>query len=147
MGNKYFTEEQVEQLKKNPYVKKVSEKAITYTEELKEIFVIMYNQGKSPSTILRELDFDINALGRKRIDNLSHRIKKQALRTEGFKDKREDSTGRPSTRDLSDEEIIQKQKDEIQYLKQKVEFLSDLRRLEREVIWRESKSKKKKNSK
>lgn len=39
MGKNYFTPEQVEQLRKNKYVKHVSEKAITYTEEFKEIFM------------------------------------------------------------------------------------------------------------
>lgn len=147
MGNKYFTVDQINELKINPYVKNVSEKAITYTEELKEIFLTMYNQGKSPSDILRELNFDIVVLGKERIKNLTKRIKTQALRSEGFNDTRKGNSGRPITKDLSEEEIIQRQKDEIEYLKQKVEFLSDLRRLEREVIWKESKSKKKKNSK
>jgi hypothetical protein len=31
MGINYFTEEQQEQLRINPYIKRVSEKAITYT--------------------------------------------------------------------------------------------------------------------
>ena len=38
MGKNYFTPEQVEQLRKNKYVKHVSEKAITYTENLKKFF-------------------------------------------------------------------------------------------------------------
>lgn len=55
--------------------------------------------------------------------------------------------GRPSTKDLTPEEIIAKQKTEIELLKAKVEFLSDLKRLEREAMWAVSKSKKKKSSK
>ena len=55
--------------------------------------------------------------------------------------------GRPSTRELSQEEIIAKQKAEIELLKAKVEFLSDLKRLEREAMWKASKSKKKISSK
>jgi hypothetical protein len=147
MGIHYFTEEQMKQLKMNPYVKNVTEKAITYTEEFKEIFFCMYNQGKYPSDILRELHFDVKVLGLQRIKNLSIRIRKEALRTEGFKDTRNDNPGRPATKELSNEELIQRQKVEIEYLKQKVEFLSDLRHLEREAMWKESKSRKKKNSK
>ena len=48
---------------------------------------------------------------------------------------------------LTPEEIIAKQKTEIELLKAKVEFLSDLKRLEREAMWAVSKSKKKKSSK
>lgn len=147
MGVNYFTEDQIKHLRMNPYVKNVSEKAITYTEEFKEIFLAKYKQGMSPLAILRDLQFDVVALGESRITNLSNRIRKQSLRVEGFEDARKDNTGRPSTKELSIEETIKRKNDEIEYLKQKVEFLSDLRRLEREAMWKESKSRKKKNSK
>ena len=149
MGKKYFTPEQVEQLKQNKYVKNVSEKAITYTEEFKEVFLLEYNTGKLPSQILTEMGFDCKALGRKRIKTISERVRKQSVRPERFKDTRTDNPniGRPSTKDLTAEEIIAKQKAEIELLKAKVEFLSDLKRLEREAMWAASKSKKKKSSK
>lgn len=147
MGKNYFTPEQVEQLRKNKYVKHVSEKAITYTEEFKEIFMLEYTSGKTPSLILSEMGFDIRALGQKRIGEISYRYKKQSLRPEGFKDTRTDSSGRHHTRDLTDEEKMERLKQENEILKAKVEFLSLLRRAEREAAWKESKSKKKKSSK
>ena len=149
MGKKYFTQEQVEQLRQNKYVKNVSEKAITYTEEFKEVFLLEYNEGKLPSQILDEMGFDYKVLGERRVSNITQSVKKQSVRPEGFKDTRADNPnmGRPSTKDLTSEEIIAKQKAEIELLKAKVEFLSDLKRLEREVIWKASKSKKKKSSK
>lgn len=147
MGKIYFTPEQVEQLKQNKYVKNVSEKAITYTDEFKEVFLLEYNSGKLPSQIVVEMGFDCKVLGRKRIDGIVQRIKKQSVRPEGFKDTRIGNSGRPLTRDLSQEEIIERQKAEIELLKAKVEFLSDLKRLEREAMWAASKSKKKKSSK
>ncbi|MDD2575766.1 MAG: hypothetical protein PHD47_04805 [Acholeplasmataceae bacterium] len=147
MSKNYFTLEQVDELRKNKYVKKVSEKAITYTEAFKEVFIMEYNNGKPPSIILTEMGFDIRVLGSKRISSLTVRTKKQTLRPEGFKDTRAGKSGRPLTRELSQEETIDRQKAEIEYLKQQVEFLSDLQRLEREAIWKASKSKKKKDSK
>ena len=147
MGKNYFTPEQVEQLKKNKYVKHVSEKAITYTEEFKEVFMIEYNSEKIPSQIITEMGFDIKVLGSSRVRRISERTKKQSLRPEGFKDTRADSSGRPRTKDLTQEELIERQKQEIQILKAKVEFLSLLRRAEREAAWKESKLKKKKSSK
>ena len=149
MGNKYFTNEQVEQLKRNEYVKKVSEKSITYTEEFKERFLLEYNSGKPLSQILIEMGFDPKVLGERRVSNIVQRIKEQSLRPEGFKDTRADNPnmGRPSTRDLAPDEIIAKQKAEIEMLKAKVEYLSALKRLEREAMWKASKSKKKKSSK
>ena len=149
MGKNYFTPEQVEQLRQNKYVKNVSEKAITYTEEFKEVFLLEYNEGKLPSQILDEMGFDYKVLGERRVSNITQAVKKQAVRPEGFKDTRTDNPnmGRPSTKDLTAEEIIAKQKAEIELLKAKVEFLSDLKRLEREAMWAVSKSKKKKSSK
>ena len=147
MGKYYFTPEQVEQLKKNKYVKHVSEKAITYTEEFKEVFMMEYNSGKSPSQILTEMGFNCKVLGMTRIDGISKRTRKQSIRPEGFKDTRSTESGRPRTKDLTQEELIERQKQEIEVLKAKVEFLSLLRRAEREAAWKESKSKKKKSSK
>ena len=147
MGKNYFTPEQVEQLRKNKYVKHVSEKAITYTEEFKEVFMLEYNSGKLPSQILTEMGFDYKLLGRKRIDNIVQRTKKQSIRPEGFKDTRTTESGRSLERELSPEEQMERLKQENEILKAKVEFLSLLRRAEREAAWKESKSKKKKSSK
>jgi len=146
MGKNYFTPEQVEQLKKNKYVKHVSEKAITYTEEFKEVFLLEYQAGKLPSQILTGMGFDPHLLGKRRLDGIVAITKKQQLRPEGFKDTRSGASGRPRTRDLTQEELIQRQQQEIELLKAKVEFLSLLRRAEREADWKE-KSKKKKSSK
>ncbi|MDE5715627.1 MAG: hypothetical protein K2I42_05790 [Anaeroplasmataceae bacterium] len=133
MGKHYFTTEQIELLNQNRFVKRVSKKAITYTEEFKEIFLLEYDYGKMPSVILREMGFDCKALGRKRIDNIVQNIKKQSIRPERFKDTRADCPhmGRPSSNDLTAEEIIFKQNAEIKLLKAKVEYLSVLKQIER----------------
>ena len=39
MSNKILTKKEIEILSKNPYVKSVSEKSITYTDEFKNIFI------------------------------------------------------------------------------------------------------------
>ena len=86
MGKNYFTDEQLEVLLKNPYVKSASYKAITYTEEFKAYFVEEYEAGKTPSVILRNSGFDVGALGRERIDNISLRFRNMSKREEGFSD-------------------------------------------------------------
>jgi hypothetical protein len=146
MGKNYFTPEQVEELRKNKYVKHVSEKAITYTEEFKERFMLEYNSGKLPAQIINGMGFNYKVLGDERVKGISKRCRAQAKRPEGFKDTRADSSGRQRTRDLTQEELIERQKQEIELLKAKVEYLSLLRRAEREADWK-AKSKKKKSSK
>ena len=48
MSKKLFTEREIEILSNNPYVKSVSEKGITYTDEFKRIFIEENGKGKLP---------------------------------------------------------------------------------------------------
>ena len=52
MGANYFSDEHVKELEKNPYVKKVSVKNITYSEEFKELFWTDLQKGMLPRNIL-----------------------------------------------------------------------------------------------
>ncbi|MGL5963732.1 MAG: HTH domain-containing protein, partial [Fusobacteriaceae bacterium] len=49
-----FTKTQIEQLSKNKYVIRVSEKAITYSNEFKIHFIAEYEKGKSSRQIFEE---------------------------------------------------------------------------------------------
>ena len=44
MSKKLFTEEEIIILKQNKYIKKVSSKGITYTDEFKKIFIILFSK-------------------------------------------------------------------------------------------------------
>lgn len=143
MGLYYFAEEQVEKLKLNPNVKNVTRKSITYQDSFKSQFMKAYEAGKIPKQIFREAGFDIEVLGERRIHGASARWKVQAKRLEGFKDTRKGGSGRPSTKDLSKDEIIRRQKAQIEYLKQERDFLLELERLERLAIKKEALSRKK----
>ena len=146
MGNKYFTDEQLEELLKNPYVKNASNKAITYTEEFKAYFVAEYEAGKTPSEILRNSGFDVSVLGRERIRNISRRFRNMSKREEGFIDKRKDSSGPPSTKSLTSDEQIARLQHQVKYLKQENEFLKKINFLNRQAQWKH-KQNQKKNSK
>ena len=47
MSKKLFSSKDIEILSKNKYVKKVSEKGITYTDEFKRLFIAENEKGKS----------------------------------------------------------------------------------------------------
>ncbi|MUK87731.1 IS3 family transposase, partial [Ornithinibacillus sp. L9] len=51
MSKRLFTEKEIKTLSKNLYVKSVSEKGITYTDEFKRIFITENEQGKFPRQI------------------------------------------------------------------------------------------------
>jgi len=135
MGKNHFTEEQVYELRKNPYIEKVSSKTITYTKEFKERFESEYRAGKLPSQILADMGINHKFLGHRRKNSLVQRIKMYELRPEGFEDTRKNNSGRPSTKELSDTEKIKRLDQKIEYLKQENEFLKKNIQLDRETNW------------
>lgn len=143
MGVNYFTDEQVEELRKNPYVKKVSEKGITYEEGFKELFLIDFNNGMRPTEIFRKYGFDTDVLGYDRIRSFSRRAKDQSEREAGFEDQRKHSSGRPRTKDLTDEERIQRLELKIKTLKQENDFLKRVRFINRKQLSKQNSLQKK----
>ncbi|WP_341472433.1 HTH domain-containing protein, partial [Clostridium rectalis] len=69
MSNKLFTKEEINILSKNKYVKKVTSKGITYTDEFKKNFITENKTGKLPRQIFEECCFDIEILGIKRVSS------------------------------------------------------------------------------
>lgn len=140
MGVNYFTDEQVKELKNNPYVKSVSHKAITYEESFKELFLVDYQNGMLPSEIFIKYGFNPKVLGIKRTTNFVSRMKKQMNRLEGFKDTRKGNSGRPVTKGLSDKEIIERLKHKNKILQQENDFLKRIRSINKKQISKVSKT-------
>ncbi|MEL4024087.1 HTH domain-containing protein [Lysinibacillus endophyticus] len=63
MSKKLFTEQEQKILKKHPYVKAVSEKAITYTDEFKAMAIKEYGEGKFAQQIFEDAGVDIGIVG------------------------------------------------------------------------------------
>ena len=141
MGTNYFTDEQLRLLEENPYVVKASKKSITYSEEFKELYWIDYQNGMQPIEIFKKYGFDPYALGSRRRDNFTNRLKKQAAREDGFKDTRSKNSGRPSTKELSLEEQLERLKHKNEILQQENDFLKRVRFINRKQIAKQSKNK------
>lgn len=133
MKKNYFTSDQQEQLRANPYIEKISDTTITYTREFREHFMAEYLTGKLPSQILREMDIDPHLLGKRRIDSIVHRCKQYELRPDGCEDTRRSNSGRPATKDLSDSEKIKRLEQKVAYLKQENEFLKKNIQMDQQV--------------
>lgn len=138
MSELMFNDKQIEQLKNNSNVKQVSSKSITYQDSFKQAFIEAYRTGKSARQIFIDNGFEVEQIGKKRIKACASRWISQSKRLEGLKDTRKENTGRPRTKDLTKDELIAKQRAEIQYLKQEREFLLELKRLERQAIKEEA---------
>ena len=133
MSNKIFTEKEVEILSTNKYVKAVSTKGITYTDDFKHIFVVENEMGKMPRQIFEEHGFDINILGMKRVKASGSRWR-AAYRENGIcglQDTRRENSGRPSEKELSLEEKYERLKAQNNLLKAENELLKKIELLER----------------
>ena len=65
-----------EQLKCNPNVQAVSEKAITYTDEFKRHFIAENEKGKFPREIFENAGLDVELIGIKRIILVNMKLRK-----------------------------------------------------------------------
>lgn len=135
MGKNHLTEEQQSELRNNPYVQKVSATTITYTKEFREKFEEEYRAGKLPSKILIDMGIDPHILGKRRQNSIVDRIKLYASRPEGHEDTRQNNSGRPSTKELTDAEKIKRLEQRIEYLKQENEFIKKNIQMDREANW------------
>ena len=134
MSKIIFNKNQVDLLKKNKNIKNVSEKAITYTDEFKAIFVKEYNLGKSTRIIFEEAGLDIGILGKIRIKECSKRWRKQYNELGIIEDTRKGGSGRPLTRELSFEEKYKRLEAKNKLLEAENELLKKAKMIERGLI-------------
>lgn len=136
MGKVILSEKDIQILSKNQYVSKVSKTSITYTDEFKELFINEYLSGKLPIQIFGDAGFDIDVIGYQRIDSSCQRWR-EAYEEKGILgliDARKTSSGRSSSMNLTDEEIIERQELKIKFLEAQVELLKKLDVKERMLI-------------
>ncbi len=133
MSNKIFTEKEIELLSRNQYVKNVSMKGITYTDEFKRIFVAAYAEGKFPREIFEDHGFDINILGMRRVKSSGNRWRTAYEKDGicGLNDTRKGNSGRPKDKELSIEEKYLRLKAQNNLLKAECELLKKIDMMER----------------
>lgn len=136
MSKKLFTNEEIKLLSKNKYIKNITIKGITYTEEFKKIFITENSNGKLPRQIFEECGFDIDILGMNRIHSAGKRWRKsyQENGIIGLSDTRKLNSGRPCTKDLSIEEKYARLEAKLKLLKAENELLKKLDMIERQAL-------------
>lgn len=135
MSKKLFTEKEIQALSKNPYVKSVSTKGITYIDEFKRIFIVENEKGKFPTQVFRECGFDIDVIGIDRVNSSGKRWRKAYFKEGivGLSDTRKGNSGRPSDRELSLEERYTRLKAENNLLKAENELIKKVEMAERRL--------------
>ena len=136
MSTKIFTEKEIEILSHNKYIKKVSMKSITYTDEFKRIFISENGKEKFPRKIFEECGFDIDIIGIERVHSSAKRWR-AAYRKNGvlgLRDTRKDTSGRPSEKELSMEKKYARLEAQNKLLKAENELLKKIDMMERMMI-------------
>lgn len=96
MSKLTFTPEQINVLEANPYVKNVTEKSITYSDEFKRHFVSESLDSKTAKQIFSEVGFDLEMIDESRIKAFAKKWRKR-YRDSGvlaLKDTRKNRSGR-----------------------------------------------------
>lgn len=129
MSKKLFTSKEINDLGTNKYVKSVSLKGITYTDEFKELFIAQTLDGRFPVEIFRDCGFDIDAIGTSRMNSCRRRWLASYRRNGimGLRDTRAGNSGRRKDKELSAEERYAKLEAENRLLKAEVELLKEIR--------------------
>lgn len=129
MSRKTFTQEQQQLLRQNPYVYSVTASRLQLTKEFKELFLAAYNAGASPKQILEDHGFDIGLIGERRVWSISQHIRAEFEKYgefyEGYGRHRR-SADNTSPQPASTEDLVKKLQNEVEYLKQEMEFLKKI---------------------
>ena len=132
MNQKNFTEKEMNELRKHPYIQSVTSTLITYTDEFKRIFIAEDRDGKLPREIFRDHGFDVDLLGGSRIRKAAYRLRK-AYKKQGI-DGLNDARKHPSKKEkkeVSIKEQYARMEAQIQFLKAENELLKKLEMMER----------------
>ncbi|PEL19072.1 IS3 family transposase [Bacillus pseudomycoides] len=134
MTKKLFTEKEMQVLSSNPYVKSVSEKGLTYTDEFKRIFIEEDEKGKLPRVIFEECGFDIDVIGIQRVVSSGNRWRASYKENGvfGLRDTRKENSGRKLERELTLEEKYARLEAERNLLKAENELLKKIKTYGRE---------------
>lgn len=123
MSKMLFTDAQVKKLSKNKWIRNVTNKAITYTDEFKvKLVKETENYQKFPKDIFRECGIDPEIIG-SRIEKSAYRWRKQYKNTGELKDTRKGTSGRPLEHKLSDKEKLDRAEARIKLLEAENELL------------------------
>ena len=135
MSKKIFKKQEIDKLSKNKYIKSISSKSITYTDEFREYFIIEYlEHHKLPLEIFENVGLDSDIIGHRRIESAANRWKTKYLKDGilSLKDTRSINSGRTKANPTI-EDIISKKDAEIAYWKAEAELIKKLDTRERSV--------------
>lgn len=124
MSKILFTDAQVKKLSKNKWIKKITNKGITYTDEFKyKLVKECENYKRFPQDVFKECGIDPEIVGERRYSNAANRWRKQLNKLGQITDTRSTKSGNTLKRDLSDKEKLERAEAKIKLLEAENELL------------------------
>lgn len=134
MSRKLFSEEEIEELKRNPHVTSVSSRSVNFTPEFKQIAYEAMARGESLASVLEMYKVDTGILGEARIRGMAQRLYLFADREEGFRSLKGKS--KQTSRETEEADLKKRLKqleNELAYTRQEVEFLKKIQQANTEA--------------
>lgn len=129
-GKREFTLDEIRILESNEYTLYATEHKIVHTQEFKEMFWEMYNNGTPPRKIFKEYGYDSEILGKRRICMYPSRLKEELSKYGEFRaDKPKNKLKPPRNTDyerMQERKSMREMQNEIKYLRQEIDFLKKL---------------------
>ena len=133
MARKEFTEEELDILRNNPYVKNVTQCKIRFTVAFKERFWEEYQRSRPIAAIIADMGIDPKILGSNRLYGIAQHIKDAANSGEGFRDYYKSDRGYgKNVAELPTSKALTQLQHEVSYMKQEMEFIKKIISLGRE---------------
>lgn len=124
MSKTLFTDAQVKKLSKNKWIKNITNKGITYTDDFKyKLIQECEDYKKFPQDVFRECEIDPEIVGIGRIQNCAYRWRKQINSMGEITDTRTTKSGNTIKRELSDKEKLARAETKIKLLEAENELL------------------------
>ena len=126
-----LSKEYVKELNEHKYVEYATEWSVSFTVEFKQLAYDEYYRGKSMREIFEAAGFDVERLGRKRLENFRLHLMKKADEEDGFSDKRKDKSKQaPQSTEAQMAKRIRELEHQVTYLEQENDFLKKIRSAE-----------------
>jgi len=134
MGIRQLTQEEVADLRKNPYVKDATVNSVRFTATFKEEFWRRYEGGEAPNDIFRSMSIDPDVLGRNRTKGIISRIKQQGLKGIAFSERHNwlDKNA-PADESHPVSKRLSRLEHELSYAKQELEFIKKIILVDRQA--------------
>lgn len=122
-----LSKNEVEELRKNPYIASVTSNTVRFTEAFKKLAYEKKHQGIPVTEMMRKCGIDPEILGESRVKGFSYTLNKNGKQENGFSDGRSENYRRPpKTGEETVDQRIRQLENELAYTRQEVEFLKKL---------------------